>query len=694
MNQTPHRPEILAPAGDTQSYLAALAAGADAVYAGLKHFSARMEADNFSLSELAALADLGRDKGAKLYVAMNVLAKPGDLAAAGRLAARLARTVKPAGLIVQDLGLADAVRQAGYQGELHYSTLAAVTHPAGLAVARRLGADRVVLPRELSVDELKACAAACPEGLSLEVFVHGALCYNVSGRCWWSSFLGGKSGLRGRCVQPCRRLYTAKNRKARVFSCNDLSLDVLARTMLDLPQVTAWKIEGRKKGPHYVYYTTTAYRLLRDNPGDPAAKKTALGLLEQALSRPTTHYRFLPQRPQLPVEPEKYTGSGLFVGKTAGGGGGFSVSPRHALIPGDLLRIGFEDQPGHRVLPVRKAVPKGGKLTVPGGRGPAPAAGSPVFLVDRREPELMRLLSDLGRQLATKVRPEPAGAPEFAPSLPKPAPRPGRGKILRMTVVRRQGKEKVTDELGLWLMPRPQEPPRGLRSRAWWWLPPVIWPADEAAWNDSIAKARRAGAVNFVLNAPWQIGLFEGFLAQAERAAARPAPKGRGERSGRPEHPGQRERGERPPRPLNLWAGPFCNTANALAIAALAKLGFSGAVVSPELPSADLLALPAQSCLPLGIVTRGQWPLGITRAGLAGIKGGTPVESPKGEVCWAREVGDDVWIYPGWGLDLGGCEGELARAGYAMFIRLVEHKPKAVPTATRFSQFNWDLELL
>jgi len=679
MNHTPRRPEILAPAGDTASFLAALAAGADAVYAGLKHFSARMEAENFSLSDLAALADLARDKGARLYVAMNVLAKPGDLAAAGRLAARLTRTVKPAGLIVQDLGLVDAVRQAGFTGELHFSTLSAVTHPAGLAVARRLGADRVVLPRELSVDEIKACAAACPPGLDLEVFVHGALCYNVSGRCWWSSFLGGKSGLRGRCVQPCRRVYSTKGRKARLFSCNDLSLDVLARTLLDAPQVAAWKIEGRKKGPHYVYYATTAYRLLRDNPQDPAAKKTAQGLLEQALSRPTTHYRFLPQRPQIPVEPDKHTGSGLFVGKTAGAGQGFSVSPRVALIPGDLLRIGFEDQAGHRTLPVRRAVPKAGKLTVPGGRGPAPAPGSPVFLVDRREPELMRLLEDLDREFQAKVRPEPAEAPDFTPALPRPLARSARGKLARMSVHRRQPQGRTQEELGLWLMPRPQEPPHGLRGRAWWWLPPVIWPADEPAWYESVTKARRAGAVNFVLNAPWQIGLFEGFLAQRAQAA-QPAER--------------RERGERPPRPLNLWAGPFCNTANPLAIAALARLGFSGAVVSPELPGADLLALPGQSPLPLGIVTKGQWPLGITRAGLAGIKPGTPVESPKGEVCWAREVGDDVWLYPGWGLDLGGHEAELARAGYTLFIRLVEHKPKAVPTAARFSAFNWDLELL
>jgi putative protease len=114
------------------------------------------------------------------------------------------------------------------------------------------------------------------------------------------------------------------------------------------------------------------------------------------------------------------------VGKTAGAGKGFSVSPRPALIPGDLLRVGFEDQAGHRTLPVRRAVPKGGTLTVPGGRGPAPAPGSPVFLVDRREPGPMRLLEGLSRELAAKARPEPAEAPEFARPCPGPwAARPG-----------------------------------------------------------------------------------------------------------------------------------------------------------------------------------------------------------------------------------------------------------------------------
>ena len=166
-------------------------------------------------------------------------------------------------------------RQAGFAGELHLSTLANLSHPAGLRIAHELGANRVVIPRELNLDEAKAMADACPADLDLEIFVHGALCYSVSGRCWWSSYMGGKSGLRGRCVQPCRRLYThaRDDRGLRAFSCMDYSLDVLTKPLLDIPRIKAWKIEGRKKGPHYVYYTVSAYRLLRDKPQRRPSKK-------------------------------------------------------------------------------------------------------------------------------------------------------------------------------------------------------------------------------------------------------------------------------------------------------------------------------------------------------------------------------------------------------------------------------------
>ena len=114
----------MAPAGDVPAFLAALAAGADAIYLGLKHFSARMQAENFSISQLSRLANLAHDRGVRVYVTMNTLLKPGDPEAAGRLLDRLNRLVRPDALIVQDLGMVNLARQTGFSGELHLSTLA------------------------------------------------------------------------------------------------------------------------------------------------------------------------------------------------------------------------------------------------------------------------------------------------------------------------------------------------------------------------------------------------------------------------------------------------------------------------------------------------------------------------------------------------------------------------------------------
>ena len=125
----------------------------------------------------------------------------------------------------------------------------------------------MVLPRELSIDEIRQMDEEAPEDMDFEMFVHGALCWCVSGRCYWSSYLGGKSGLRGRCVQPCRRIYKQKGREGRFFSCQDLSIDVLVKTLAEIPHIRSLKIEGRKKGPHYVYHVVTAYRMLLDSLG-------------------------------------------------------------------------------------------------------------------------------------------------------------------------------------------------------------------------------------------------------------------------------------------------------------------------------------------------------------------------------------------------------------------------------------------
>ena len=367
MTRVSQKPEILAPAGNRASFLAALAAGADAVYCGLKSFSARMEAKNFAVAELAALTRLAHEKGIRVYVAFNSLLKAKDLEEAGTLLKLLHQRVEPDALIIQDLGMIDLARQVGYTGEIHLSTLANAGFAAALELIRRFPqVRRIVLPRELSIDEIKAMAGACPDGLAVEVFVHGALCYGVSGRCYWSSFLGGKSGLRGRCVQPCRRQYNQTPPSRRYFSCQDLSLDVLANVLRAVPQIRAWKIEGRKKGPHYVYYTVQAYRMLRDIEAEPenraAVKKTAIGLLEQALGRPTTHYNFLPQRPQKAIDIRTQTGSGMFVGKVQGTATRPYVVPRIDLLRGDVLRLGYEDERWHAIQQVGKGVPRKGSL--------------------------------------------------------------------------------------------------------------------------------------------------------------------------------------------------------------------------------------------------------------------------------------------------------------------------------------------
>ncbi|MDM8517948.1 peptidase U32 family protein, partial [Desulfobacterales bacterium HSG16] len=249
MNKKSNHPLILAPAGNRASFMAAVAAGADAIYCGLKQHSARMEAKNFSIEELSILAPFAHEKGILLYIAMNSLIRPDDLLAAGRAIDLLNRHVHPDALIIQDISLISMARKAGFQKEIHLSTLANAGFPEALKMIGKIeGVDCVVIPRELDIDEIKQMAAACPDRLSLEIFIHGALCYGVSGRCYWSSFFGGKSGLRGRCVQPCRRFYSQGEKREKFFSCLDLGLDVLVRTVEKTNKIRAWKIEGRKKG--------------------------------------------------------------------------------------------------------------------------------------------------------------------------------------------------------------------------------------------------------------------------------------------------------------------------------------------------------------------------------------------------------------------------------------------------------------
>jgi putative protease len=652
-----HKPEILAPAGNRASFLAAVAAEADAIYCGLKSFSARMQAKNFTMEEFAGLVHLAHEQGTKVFVTINSLLKPDDLLRAGQMLDQLQHLVKPDAVIVQDLAMVRLARQTGFSGEIHLSTLANAGFSAALQVIRQqLGVHRVVLPRELSIDEIKQLAAICPPGLELEVFVHGALCYAVSGRCYWSSYLGGKSGLRGRCVQPCRRQYAQGGQKNRYFSCQDFSVDVLAKVLMSIPRIRTWKIEGRKKGPHYVFYTVTAYRMLRDHGRDPKMKKSALEMLSRSLGRSTTHYNILPQRPQNPVKVSNQTGSGLLAGRIKGSRQKPYFIAREELMAGDVLRFGYEDEASHTIKRLGRAIPRGGRFDVHFSKNREPEKGVPVFLTDRREKALVDMISDLEKKLEQKAKP---GAFKSSFKLKLPDGKSKKGKVMELPVFRKSAGAGSRDGVGLWLS---SQAVRTLSARikasVWWWLPPVVWPESENELGDLVEMALKKGSRRFVLNAPWQVALFK------------------------------RQKG------FHLWAGPFCNLANPLAVAALEPLGFSGAVVSPELGREDYLQLPRHSALPLGIVIAGSWPLCVARTLTEEIKANKAFSSPRGEQAWVAEYDRNYWVYPNWKMDLRSHKNLLQKAGYKLFVELVEPIPKGVKLKKRKGLWNWDGKLL
>ncbi|MGB9920240.1 MAG: DUF3656 domain-containing U32 family peptidase [Moorellales bacterium] len=258
-------PELLAPAGDWEALKAAVANGADAVYLGGKEFSARAYAPNFSETEMAEAVRFCHLRGVKVYVAVNTLVAPEELDRALDYLFRLAEW-RVDGVLLQDLGLAWAAHQALPRLPLHASTQMTVHNPQGVRFLARLGFCRVVLARELSLAEVKKIGEACPE-VEREVFVHGALCFSYSGQCLLSSFVGGRSGNRGRCAQPCRLPYRLRGAKTDtegyLLSTRDLmTLDLLPE--LVGAGIQALKIEGRMKRPEYVATVTRIYRQALD----------------------------------------------------------------------------------------------------------------------------------------------------------------------------------------------------------------------------------------------------------------------------------------------------------------------------------------------------------------------------------------------------------------------------------------------
>ncbi len=292
--------ELLAPAGSPEALDAAIGEGADAVYLGLKDFNARLRSANFTYAQFESALRSLHKMGKKVYVTVNTVFEQ-------READRMYQFLKylsgqgPDALIVQDYGVIAMARAEFPSLRLHASTQMNIASARGANALSRHGVSRVVLARELSLEELKSVKSET--NLELEVFVHGALCISVSGLCLFSSFLGGKSANRGMCTQACRRLYhRADGESGYYFSPNDLQL------LENVPQlaaagISALKIEGRMKSAAYVGTVVSAYRLVMDAYADSVSAngdaddiqrsiERGREILRNDFARPKTQYFF------------------------------------------------------------------------------------------------------------------------------------------------------------------------------------------------------------------------------------------------------------------------------------------------------------------------------------------------------------------------------------------------------------------
>jgi putative protease len=415
----PHRPELLAPAGDWDALRAAVANGADAIYFGLSNFNARHRATNFTLEELPQVLDYLHQRNVRGYVAFNTLIFSDELPEAARCLSAIAAAGADA-VIVQDLGLVRLIRRLAPQLPVHGSTQMTLTEPHGLEFVRRLGVERVILARELSLAEIERITGQT--SMPVEVFVHGALCVAYSGQCLTSEALGGRSANRGQCAQACRMPYEMLvdgrphdlGDRAYLLSPQDLAAYDLIDHLVRLG-VCSFKIEGRLKSAHYVASTTQTYRAALD--AALAQRPFALDRqgrldLEQSFSRGLTHGFLDGANHQVLVHGRFPKSRGVRIGTvTARTGRGVVVelaeTDRERLIkPGDgvVFDEGHpeQDEQGGRVVAVfdapdhrgRKKAPAGGRVELVFRHGDvnlaAVAAGSIVWKTD--DPALRRRL--------------------------------------------------------------------------------------------------------------------------------------------------------------------------------------------------------------------------------------------------------------------------------------------------------------
>lgn len=319
--------ELLAPAGNMESLDAAIGEGADAVYLGLKSFNARLRTTNFAWNQFGATIDALHKQNKKIYVTVNTVCEERETERLYRFLSYL-NEMKPDGLIVQDYAVMRLAQEFFPNLELHASTQMNVESAHGVRLLQNAGVKRVVLARELGLDEIRKIKNET--GADLEVFVHGALCVSESGLCLFSSFLGGKSANRGMCAQACRRYYTAEVpggiKQGYYFSPCDLQLIEQIPDLIEAG-VNSFKIEGRMKSAEYVGSVVAAYRYVIDHYKEDKKGAIAAGkrMLASDFARSKTSYWYgfnsleegIDNAATKILNPDQAGGTGIYLGKIA-----------------------------------------------------------------------------------------------------------------------------------------------------------------------------------------------------------------------------------------------------------------------------------------------------------------------------------------------------------------------------------------
>ncbi len=671
--------ELLAPAGSLDVFQAAVESGADAVYIGAPTANARALARNFSLEEIAAMTDFAHRRRVKLYVAMNSLVKEDELPAIIQLLSVLAG-IEVDALIIQDLGIYHLARRYFPELRLHASTLMGAHNSLHVRQFAAMGFSRVVLARELSLDEIAASATSSP--VEIEVFVHGAMCFAYSGLCLFSSYLGGKSGLRGRCVQPCRRKYTWQGSGTKgggyLFSMNDLEgLGLIEE--LQKAGVRSLKIEGRMRSRQYVGTVVKAYRLVLDHPGDPAARREADRLLATAMGRKTTTGYFLPQANNTLITPQYSGNIGLFIGKLGKcKKNRAEIALREPLSVGDRIRV-HNEKSGERDSLTVKEIWHGGRLVEAAERGQtvgltvpeAAQTNDPVYKVDtsdsRQEAARSNLISpqNFRKQIEKERRRERIRTITASVVGPLKAGRTGhdshaagmtegKGSGLRHEG-RRRGEPMVTElPLPWWLkiddfsilrqMPRHNQPKRlvvllskdsarqfkrfslsGEQRRGLIWaLPPVILEGDLDFYRQTIPGLIRQGFQDWQISHVGQVQFF--------REASQDIASGEADRdSGRQGATGKKRPSRARRLKLTFHGHYTLNVLNSQALKTLAEAGVATAQISIEVDRALLSAIARNKSGQLGMTVFGFPPLFTARPAPDFFAFDQKFISPKGE---------------------------------------------------------------